>query len=128
MPIDARGLDRACARLHSRTARVIGWGSGSVFDYFHGLYPIRLEYRNQGAPAALSVQFGTGPAAKQPVPTPNLYPADGLSSFTPVEQSYRRLSRNRYRYRSAGGKFETDLEVDGDGFPTRYPGFWERVE
>src|SRR6266545_3026332 len=47
--------------------------------------------------------------------------------FELLEQSYRRLSRNRYRYRSAGGRFETDLEVDDDGFPTRYPGFWERV-
>ena len=44
LPIDARGLDQACARLYSRTARVIGWGTGSVFDYFHGLYPIRLDY------------------------------------------------------------------------------------
>jgi hypothetical protein len=45
--------------------------------------------------------------------------------FEPLEQSYRRLSRNRYRYRSAGGRFETDLEVDENGFVTRYPGFWE---
>lgn len=57
------------------------------------LYAIRLEYRNQGEPAALSLQFGTGPSAKQPVPTPNLYPADGLSSLAPVEQSYRRLHK-----------------------------------
>ena len=46
--------------------------------------------------------------------------------FEPLEQSYRRLSRNRYRYQSAGGRFETDLEVDENGFVTRYPGFWER--
>ncbi|HEY3171370.1 MAG TPA: putative glycolipid-binding domain-containing protein [Thermoanaerobaculia bacterium] len=45
--------------------------------------------------------------------------------FEPLEQSYRRLSRNRYRYESAGGRFETDLEVDKNGFVTRYPGFWE---
>jgi hypothetical protein len=44
LAIDARGLDAACARLYSRSARVIGWGTGSVFDYFHSLYPIRLEY------------------------------------------------------------------------------------
>jgi hypothetical protein len=44
LPIDARGLDQACERLYSRTARVIGWGTGSVFDYFHSLYPIRLDY------------------------------------------------------------------------------------
>ncbi|HEV8610100.1 MAG TPA: putative glycolipid-binding domain-containing protein [Thermoanaerobaculia bacterium] len=45
--------------------------------------------------------------------------------FEPLEQSYRRLSRERYRYRSAGGRFETELEVDESGFVTRYPGFWE---
>jgi len=45
--------------------------------------------------------------------------------FEPLEQSYRRLSRNRYRYQSAGGRFETDLEVDENGFVTRYPRFWE---
>jgi hypothetical protein len=44
LPIDARGLDDACARLYSRRARVIGWGTGSVFEYFHALYPIRLDY------------------------------------------------------------------------------------
>jgi hypothetical protein len=44
LPIDTRSLDKACARLYSRTARVIGWGTGSVFDYFHGLHPIRLDY------------------------------------------------------------------------------------
>jgi hypothetical protein len=44
LPIDTRTLDQACARLYSRTARVIGWGTGSVCDYFHSLYPIRLDY------------------------------------------------------------------------------------
>lgn len=44
LPIDARGLERASARLFARTSRIVGWGTGSVFDYFHGLYPIRLDY------------------------------------------------------------------------------------
>ncbi|MFA5908776.1 MAG: neuraminidase-like domain-containing protein [Vicinamibacterales bacterium] len=57
------------------------------------LVAIRLEYRNQGAPATLALQMGTGPVARQPVPTPQLYPANGLSSFAPVEQSYRRLHK-----------------------------------
>ncbi|HEX4568505.1 MAG TPA: neuraminidase-like domain-containing protein, partial [Vicinamibacterales bacterium] len=57
------------------------------------LYEIRLEYRNHGEPATLAVQAGTSPAAKQPLPTPSLYPADGLSSFAPVEESYRRLHK-----------------------------------
>jgi uncharacterized protein len=46
--------------------------------------------------------------------------------FEPLEQSYRRLSPGRYRYRSAGGRFETELDVDENGFVTRYPDFWER--
>ena len=44
LPTDAGHLEQMCARLYSRTDRVIGWGSGSVFDYFHGLFPIRLDY------------------------------------------------------------------------------------
>jgi hypothetical protein len=45
--------------------------------------------------------------------------------FEPLEQSYRRLAEHRYLYRSAGGRFETELEVDHDGFVTLYPGFWQ---
>jgi WavE lipopolysaccharide synthesis len=44
LPIVAAALHDACGRLYSRNARVIGWGTGSVFDYFHSLYPIRLNY------------------------------------------------------------------------------------
>jgi hypothetical protein len=47
--------------------------------------------------------------------------------FEPLEQSYRRLSAGRYRYRSAGGRFEAELDVDENGFVTRYPGFAEVV-
>jgi hypothetical protein len=43
-PIDRQGLDAACQRLFDRSSRVVGWGSGSVFDYFHGLWPLRLDY------------------------------------------------------------------------------------
>jgi hypothetical protein len=57
------------------------------------LYEIRLDYRNQGGPAALTLQMGTGPGAKQPVPTSSLFPLEGLASFAPVEHSYRRLHK-----------------------------------
>jgi hypothetical protein len=40
----------------------------------------------------------------------------------PLEQTYRRLSASRYRYRSEGG-FEAELEVRASGFVTSYPGF-----
>ena len=46
--------------------------------------------------------------------------------FEPLEQSYRRLAQNRYLYRSGGGRFEAELDVDGNGFVVRYPPGWER--
>ena len=78
------------------------------------LYEIRLEYKNWGAPATLSLQAGTGPAAKQPLPTTTLYPADGLSSFAPVEQSYQRLHKAALII-SGFGVTDTQLEwLTGD--------------
>ena len=41
--VDSRSLGRAIERLLTAGIGVVGWGSGSVFDYFHGLYPIRLD-------------------------------------------------------------------------------------
>ncbi|HEU5250061.1 MAG TPA: putative glycolipid-binding domain-containing protein [Thermoanaerobaculia bacterium] len=46
-------------------------------------------------------------------------------ALEPLEQTYRRLAEDRYLYRSAGGRFERELEVDRNGFVLRYPGFWE---
>lgn len=43
----------------------------------------------------------------------------------PLEQSYRHLAEDRYLYRSASGRFEAELEVDPNGFVTRYAGFAE---
>jgi len=43
----------------------------------------------------------------------------------PLEQTYRRISANTYRYESAGGRFIRDLEVDEAGFVTLYPDFWQ---
>lgn len=42
--LNAADLAEATGRLFDRSTRLAGWGSGSVFDYFHGLYPLRLEY------------------------------------------------------------------------------------
>src|SRR5262245_51272687 len=41
--IDSRSLDAALRRLTARSGPVVGWGSGSVFDYFHRLYPVPLD-------------------------------------------------------------------------------------
>ena len=42
-----------------------------------------------------------------------------------LDQRYRRVGPETYRYESAGGAFVTDLEVNSAGFVTRYPNFWE---
>jgi hypothetical protein len=42
--IDREALDAASRLLSSRASTIVGWGTGSVFDYFHGLHPIRLDY------------------------------------------------------------------------------------
>src|SRR5262245_27319962 len=44
IPISLSDLDRATACLYGRETRIVGWGTGSVFDYFHTHYPIRLDY------------------------------------------------------------------------------------
>lgn len=43
-PIDRQSLDQACRGLFDRTRRLVGWGSGSVFDHFHAAFPLRLAY------------------------------------------------------------------------------------
>jgi hypothetical protein len=43
----------------------------------------------------------------------------------PLFQIYRRIDESTYRYESGGGTFVADLEVDGVGFVTNYPGIWQ---
>src|SRR5688572_11623476 len=43
-PIDAQSVAAGASRLWDRRTRLVGWGSGSVFEYFHSLYPFRLDY------------------------------------------------------------------------------------
>ena len=45
--------------------------------------------------------------------------------FEPLDQTYRRLSPDRYLYTSGGGSFRAELDVDENGFVRRYPGFCE---
>jgi hypothetical protein len=41
-----------------------------------------------------------------------------------LEQTYARISRDRYIYESAGGEFRRELTVDDFGCVTEYPGLW----
>jgi hypothetical protein len=43
----------------------------------------------------------------------------------PLEQTYTRLDETTYRYESSGGKFVCELEINGAGLVTSYPGFFE---
>jgi hypothetical protein len=42
-----------------------------------------------------------------------------------LDQRYRRIDADRYRYESAGGAFVAELEVNSAGFVTHYPNFCE---
>jgi hypothetical protein len=46
LPVAADGYDlfAAFSLLQAPRTRIIGWGTGSVFDYFHKTHPLRLEY------------------------------------------------------------------------------------
>jgi hypothetical protein len=87
------GNERVLIDQPTGTGRVVEHASEPVALDPAQLNEIRVEYRNQGGPAAIALQFGTGPAAKQVVPRTNLYPAEGLTSVAPVEESYRRLHK-----------------------------------
>jgi receptor-binding and translocation channel-forming TcA subunit of Tc toxin/ABC toxin-like protein/neuraminidase-like protein/PA14 domain-containing protein len=91
--ITVDGTERVLIDQPAATGRIAEHTSQPINLDPRQLAEIRIEYRNQGGPATLTVQVGTGPAAKQAIPTPTLYPANGLASFAPVEQSYRRLHK-----------------------------------
>ena len=44
-----------------------------------------------------------------------------------VCQSYHRLTESRYQYKNLLSGFTALVDVDGDGMPTEYAGFWRRV-
>jgi uncharacterized protein len=44
----------------------------------------------------------------------------------PLEQSYRRLASERYRYESGDGQFVADLTVDEMGLVIDYGEIWSR--
>ena len=49
-------------------------------------------------------------------------------ALEPLEQSYKRLDKNLYRYESAGGRFVARVGVDGSGLVTEYGDIWGREE
>ena len=43
MVIRSRDLERACRRLWDRRSTLVGWGTGSVFEYYQRHWPVRLD-------------------------------------------------------------------------------------
>jgi hypothetical protein len=46
-------------------------------------------------------------------------------NLEPLEQRYRRVEANTYRYESAGGRFVAELEVNDAGFVENYANIWQ---
>jgi hypothetical protein len=46
-------------------------------------------------------------------------------NLEPLEQRYRRLEANTYRYESAGGRFVAVLDVNDAGFVKNYANIWQ---
>lgn len=44
IPVGAQELNDATDRFFSRCRRVVGWGTGSYFDYFQRRFPMRLDF------------------------------------------------------------------------------------
>lgn len=91
--IKVGGVERVLLEKDAGKGRVVEHVSQPIALDPSALSEIRIEYENHGTPASFSVQLGTSPSSKQSIPTPQLYPSDGLSSFEPVAQAYRRLHK-----------------------------------
>jgi uncharacterized protein len=48
-------------------------------------------------------------------------------TLEPLEQVYRRIDAETYRYESTGGSFVADLQVNAAGFVVSYPNLWALV-
>src|SRR5207237_6443657 len=46
-------------------------------------------------------------------------------ALEPLDQVYRRIDAATYRYKSAGGRFDADLQVNAIGFVTEYANIWQ---
>lgn len=126
---------------HTRSARVAGWMGNEPIEIAIAVSPEQHWMLNEaGVPEVagcidLDLNFS---------PSTNLLPIRRLKlavgeeaevkaawlrfpsfKLEPLEQIYRRIDQATYRYESAGGNFVAELTVNGDGFVTRYPNFWE---
>jgi hypothetical protein len=82
--IDVQSLEQASRALFDRAAEVVGWGSGSVFDYFHRQHPVRLKYLVDSDAA----RWGETRHGVEIVPPGRLARDAGSSTFVIIYSSY----------------------------------------
>ena len=126
---------------HTVSGRVTGWlGNKPVEIYISVEHPRRWRLNADECPAVagctdLDLNFS---------PSTNLLPIRRLNlaigeeaavqaawlrfpdfTFERLDQTYRRLDAETYRYESAGGEFVREIRVNAAGLVTSYPDFWE---
>lgn len=129
------------SRWHTVSARVAGWVANASVD-IELLGDDARQWRVNGAACpevagCIDLDLGFSPSTNL-LPIRRLGLAVGQQAevkaawlpfpaltLRPLGQVYRRLDATTYRYESGGGRFVTELTVDGDGFVTRYPNFWQ---
>lgn len=119
------------------SARVSGWIGEETVDVTVETDPWRLN----GAPAAhvdgcIDIDLNFSPVTNM-LPIRRLAIAVGEHAsvraawlrfpsmrLERLAQTYRRITETLYVYESAEGAFRAEIEVDGDGLPTRYGEIW----
>jgi hypothetical protein len=97
--------------------------NGAVMPEFHGLIDIDLGF----SPCTNTLPIRR---VRQAVGETTMFTAVWLRfpelRFERLDQRYTRLSEERYRYESGGGRFTADLHVDDLGLVVLYGEFWRR--
>ena len=78
LSITVDGIDQVLVEEASGTGSIAEYVSKDIPLDAAKLYEFKVEYRSKGGAPSFAVQYGTSPDSKQPIPTANLFPLDGL--------------------------------------------------
>jgi hypothetical protein len=98
--------------------------SGQLSPHLSGCNDIDLAFTpatNTLALQRLQLEVGSSGSSRAAYVS---FPELGVSV---LEQTYHRLSRDTYQYKTDDGSFKTTLTVNEYGLVTSYPPFWEKV-
>ncbi|HJZ80178.1 MAG TPA: putative glycolipid-binding domain-containing protein [Pyrinomonadaceae bacterium] len=126
---------------HTQSAKVAGWVGNSPIEIAIAVSRERRWRLNEaecpGVAGCVDLDLNFSPATNL-LPIRRLELAVGQEGevraawlrfpglkLEPLEQRYKRIDQNTYRYESGGGEFVAQLSVNEDGFVAKYPNFWE---